>query len=74
MIQLYRMFHDIPQSQVRHVSLKPVTELFNVTRLAEPGIAVRTRTDDGRELQGLEANIFRSEREIRTPDQIDFSR
>ena len=72
MIQLYRMFHDIPQSHVRHVSLKPLTELFNVTRLTEPGMAVRTRTGDDRELQALEANIFKSQREVATPDQISF--
>jgi polyisoprenyl-teichoic acid--peptidoglycan teichoic acid transferase len=72
MIQLYRMFHDIPPSNVRHVSLKPFTELFDVTRLAEPGIAVRPRTGDTRELQALEANIFRGAGEIRTRDQIRF--
>jgi LCP family protein required for cell wall assembly len=70
LITLYRMFHDIPPANVRHVSLKPFMELFEVTRLAEPGIAVRTRTGDNRELQGLESNIFSSEREVRTPDQI----
>jgi len=72
MIQLYRMFHDIPPSHIRHVSLKPFTELFEVTRLAEPGIAVRTRTGDDRELQTLEGNIFSSEREVGTPDEITF--
>lgn len=72
MIQLYRRFHDIPQSRIRHVSLKPFTQLFNVTRLAEPGIAVRPRTGDNREIQALEANIFKSQREVATPDQISF--
>jgi len=72
LISLYRRFHDIPRSNIRNVSLKPITELFEVTRLAEPGMAVRTRTGDNRELQALEANIFDSEREIRTPDQIDL--
>jgi len=72
MIQLYRTFHDIPQSNIRHVSLKPFIQLFNVTRLAEPGIAVRPRTGDWREFQSLEANIFRSDSEVATPDQIRF--
>ena len=72
MLQLYRMFHDIPAQNVRHVSLKPFTELFNVTRLAEPGIAVRPRTGDNRELQALESNVFRSGNEVATPDQIRF--
>src|SRR5437868_7825430 len=56
LITLYRTFHDIPQKDIRHVSLKPVTELFEVTRLAEPGMAVRTRTGDNRELEALEKN------------------
>ena len=71
LITLYRTFHDIPQANIRHVSLKPITELFEVTRLNEPGMAVRTRTGDNRELESLEKNIFASERELRTPDQID---
>jgi len=73
LITLYRTFHDIPQKDIRHVSLKPVTELFEVTRLAEPGMAVRTRTGDNRELEALEKNIFSSEREIKTPDEIDLT-
>ncbi|PYQ49877.1 MAG: hypothetical protein DMF59_12355, partial [Acidobacteria bacterium] len=71
LITLYRTFHDIPQANIRHVSLKPITELFEVTRLNEPGMAVRTRTGDNRELESLEKSIFTSERELRTPDQID---
>jgi LCP family protein required for cell wall assembly len=73
MITLYRTFHDIRPENIRHVSLKPLTEIFMVTRLAEPGQAVRTRTPDNRELHALEARIFNSEREIRTPDQIKFA-
>jgi len=72
MIELYRMFHDIQQKNIRHVSLKPLTELFNVTRLAEPGMAVRPRAGDNREFQALEKNIFRAGSEVATPDQIRF--
>ena len=74
LVTLYRTFHDITPNNIRHVSLKPITELFEVTRLNEPGMAVRTRTGDNRELQALEKSIFASEAEVRTPDQIDASR
>ncbi len=73
MITLYRRFSDIRPESIRHVSLKPLTEIFMVTRLAEPGQAVRARTSDNRELQAMEARIFSSESEIRTPDQINFA-
>jgi LCP family protein required for cell wall assembly len=73
LVTLYRTFHDIKPQQVRHVSLKPFTELFEVTRLAEPGEAVRTRTGDFRELQGVESSIFTSGNEIVAPDQIQFA-
>lgn len=73
MIALYRAFRDIPPANVRHVSLKPVTELFEVTRLAEPGEAVRPRNGDWKPMQQLEENVFASEREVATPDQIRFS-
>lgn len=70
MIELYRAFRDIPQSHIRHVSLKPFITLFSVTRLAEPGIAVRPRAGDFREFQWIESNIFKASGEVATPDQI----
>ena len=73
MVTLYRRFHDIQPAKIRHVSLKPVTELFEVTRIAEPGEAVRTRTGDDRELQAVEASIFSSEAQIAAPEQIQIS-
>lgn len=73
LMTLYRRFHDIPAGKIRHVSLKPVTEIFEVTRIAEPGQAVRTRTGDDRELQALEASIFSTESPVETPDQIQVS-
>jgi len=70
MIALYRDFHDVQARNVRHVSLKPLTEIFEVTRLAEPGEAVRVPNGDYTALRNLEANIFRSENQISTPDAI----
>ena len=73
LVTLYRRFHDTPAAKIRHVSLKPVTQLFEVTRLAEPGEAVRTRTGDDRELQAVESSIFSSQAQIAAPDQIQIS-
>ena len=70
MVTLYRLFHDTPPQNIRHVSLKPLTEIFEVTRLAEPGEAVRVRNGDYSAIQNLAANIFRSEQQISTEDQI----
>lgn len=73
MISLYRTFHDIKPEEIRHVSLKPLTEPFQVTRLSEPGEAVRTRNGSFRDLQNLESSIFSSERQVSTSDQIQFA-
>ena len=69
---LYRRFHDINPNEVRHVSLKPLSETFEVRRIADPGEAVRPRTGDWREFQQLARTVFSSGREISTPDQIQF--
>lgn len=73
MISLYRSFHDIKPEEIRHVSLKPLTEPFEVTRLSEPGEAVRTHNGTFRDLQKLEASIFASEQQVSTSDQIQFA-
>ena len=72
-IGLYRRFRGVDPKDIRHVSLKPLTEVFEVTRLTEPGEAVRTRTGDDRELQALERSIFDSEQPVTTGDQIRFA-
>lgn len=72
-VTLYRLFHDIKPANIRHVSLKPMMELFEVTRLAEPGEAVRVPNGDYRPLQSLEANIFKSEQQVGTDDEIRIS-
>jgi LCP family protein required for cell wall assembly len=69
-VGLYRTFHDIKQQNIRHVSLKPMTQIFDVTRLAEPGQAVRVPNDDYRPLHAMAANIFQSEQQISTDDEI----
>jgi LCP family protein required for cell wall assembly len=69
---LYGRFHDVSPTAVRHVSLKPLTELFMVTRFADAGEAVRTPTGDNRQLQQVEAQIFGDQRDIATDDEIRF--
>ncbi|HEX3070826.1 MAG TPA: LCP family protein [Thermoanaerobaculia bacterium] len=73
MLSLYRTFHDIKPEEIRHVSLKPLTEPFEVTRLSEPGEAVRTRNGSFQDLQHLESSIFSSEQQVSTSDQIQFA-
>ena len=73
MIALYRRFRSVDPKNIRHVSLKPLTEIFEVRRITEPGEAVRPRAPDYRELQAVEKTIFSSERPITTDDQIRFA-
>jgi anionic cell wall polymer biosynthesis LytR-Cps2A-Psr (LCP) family protein len=73
LLSLYRTFHDIKPGEIRHVSLKPLTEPFEVTRLSEPGEAVRTRNGGFRDLQNLESSIFSTEQQVSTTDQIQFA-
>jgi LCP family protein required for cell wall assembly len=73
MIDLYRRFRNVDPRDVRHVSLKPFTEVFEVNRITEPGEAVRPRANDYREFQSLERNIFSSEIPVTTGDQIRFA-
>lgn len=70
MISLYGTFHAIDRKSVRNVSLKPFTEIFDVTRLSDPGQAVRTRTGDFRELRAVAATVFNGTGQISTSDQI----
>src|SRR5438034_1249805 len=73
MIALYRRFRDVDPKNIRHVSLKPLTEVFDVMRITEPGEAVRPRADDYHEFQAVEKSIFDSESPITTGDQIRFA-
>lgn len=70
MWKLYRTYHNMRVADVRHVSLKPLTEVFNVTRLGDPGEAVRPRTGDFAEIQLVARNIFSESTPIVTRDLI----
>lgn len=70
MLTLYRLFHDVKPQSIRHVSLKPLTEVFDVTRLTEPGEAVRAPHDDYSGIRNLETNVFSSQEQVSTYDQI----
>lgn len=72
-IALYRQFRGVDPKNVRHVSLKPLTQVFQVKRLTEPGEAVRPRTGDYRELQAVERSIFESQQAIAAEGQIHFA-
>jgi len=73
MVSLYRTFHEIKPDEIRHISLKPLTEPFEATRLGEAGEAVRTRRGGFEDLQRVESSIFSSKRQISTDDQIQFA-
>jgi LCP family protein required for cell wall assembly len=70
MIAFYRAFHDVKPGDVRSVSLKPFTRIFEVTRFADPGMAVLPRTGNYSELQNVARTIFNDRRPIATDDQI----
>ena len=69
MWKLYRRYRSMQLQDVRHVSLKPVTDVFNVTRL---GIQARpyARTGDFAEFQTIARTIFTESTPIATRDLI----
>jgi LCP family protein required for cell wall assembly len=73
MIALYRQFRGVDAKNIRHVSLKPLTQVFEVKRLTEPGEAVRPRTGNYGEIQAVERSIFDSEQPITAEGQIHFA-
>lgn len=73
LLTLYRTFHDVKLTDVRHVSLKPLTEPFDVMRLGDPGEAVRTRSGNFDDLRRIEATVFNGGGQISTDDQIRFA-
>jgi LCP family protein required for cell wall assembly len=73
MVSLYRTFKDVKREDIRNVSLKPFTEIFNVTRINDPGQAVRTRSGDYTELQAMSAGIFNGKGQIIGQDQIQVA-
>ena len=70
MIKLYQTFHDIKPGNVRHVSLAPLTEIFNVTDPDDPGEAVRPRSGNFAQVQNLLTNVFTDMRPVLARDQI----
>ena len=73
MIQLYQAFHDIKPGNVRHVSLAPLTQIFNVTDPNDPGEAVRPASGNFAQIQGLLSNVFSDMRPVLARDQIPLN-
>lgn len=57
-VALHRLYGGSSPKRIRHVSLEPLTEVFEVTRFTDPGEAVRTRTGDYREFHALAQSLF----------------
>jgi len=73
MVWLYKTFSDIDPGKIRHVSLKPFMEKFQLKTLVDPGEAVRPLNSDLGPVRQLVSNIFSDMRQIGTPDDIRFS-
>lgn len=73
MLQLYETFHDMPSTNVRHVSLAPVTEVFMLNTFTDSGQAVRPRGGDYGPLRRTIQTVFTDTRPIVTPVQIQLS-
>jgi LCP family protein required for cell wall assembly len=70
MVWLYRDFHGVSDANVRHVSLKPFMEKFELRTLTDPGEAVRPLNNSFAQVQALSRNIFNSMSQVGTPDDI----
>jgi LCP family protein required for cell wall assembly len=70
MLWLYRDFHGVTDANVRHVSLKPFMEKFELRSISEPGEAVRPRNNSYAQVQTLMRTIFSDMRQVGTPDDI----
>lgn len=73
MVSLYRNFHDARPENIRHVTLKRFTETFMVTRLGDPGEAVRPKGGDFREFQSIAENVFQAQPTPAQQEQIQFA-
>ena len=73
MIELYRTFKDLPQGNLRHVSLAPLTEIFMVTTVGDAGEAVRPPNNDYARIQQVSRDIFTDMRPLVNRDQIQLS-
>ncbi len=72
MIELYSMYHDLPASKLRHVSLAPFLQVFMVTNPTDPGEAVRPPSGTYLQIHILARNVFNGERPIVTRDEIQL--
>ena len=70
MVWFYRSFHDVPPEKIRHVSLKPFLEDFQLNTIADAGEAVRPKSDDFTEIRTVLATIFEGRGQISAPDEI----
>ena len=73
MAELYSMFRGLDRNQIRHVSLKPFTEVFMVTDPADPGEAVRPRTGNFNEIHVVARSIFTNSKPIVMRDEIQLT-
>jgi LCP family protein required for cell wall assembly len=73
LVWLYRNFEGTRESNIRHVSLKPFMEKFNVSSLADAGEAVRPVDPTFTPVRRLERSVFTSMREVGTPDEIQVA-
>ena len=73
MIELYRTFKDLPQGNLRHVSLAPLTEVFMVSKVGDTGEAVRPPGNDYARIHEVTRTIFTDMRPIVNRDQIQLS-
>lgn len=70
MVWFYRKFHDVRDDQVRHVSLKPFMETFELKSIVEQGEAVRPKHGTFDSVQSFTRNIFSDMRQVGGPDDI----
>lgn len=57
-VWMYRNFRDVGANQVKQVSLKPYTEVFELRSIADSGEAVRPKEGDYGQLRRMAANLF----------------
>jgi LCP family protein required for cell wall assembly len=73
MIKLYQGFKDLPQGNLRHVSLAPLTEVFMVTKVGDTGEAVRPPGNNYAGIHQATRDIFTDMRPLVNRDQIQLS-
>lgn len=72
-VELYRAFHDMPSTNIRHVSLAPMTEVFMVTTIGDTGEAVRPPGDDYTQIRTMARDVLKDTTPIVNRDQIQLN-